>query len=465
MLIRTLVEASRALAAKEISSVELTAYCLNRLASLDVRLNSFLTVTAESALEAAHQADNTPRRSPLQGIPIAHKDLYCTKGVRTTAGSRIFTGYVPDYNAAVVDKLADAGAVSLGKLNLHELAYGISSQNQHFGGVKNPWDLERIPGGSSGGSAAAVAAGLVFCGTGSDTGGSIRIPASYCGVFGLKPTFGRVSRFGCLPLSDWLDHAGPITPGVRDSALILNAIQGYDSRDPDSAMVPPEDFLPPEGDLSLGGVRIGIPRNFYFDRVEAGAAAAVHGMAGVARKLGADLVEVSVPDIAAINLSAITMQLAQVAYTHRRLYDRLEEVGDAVRPLLERGRRITTTEYLAAEQEMARHRKQFAELWRECDLLFTPATPIAAPRIDAVPIDWRDGGDPEDIRLCTTRLIRAVNALQIPASSQPCGFSHEGLPYGLQIIGPMWSEARILHAAAALEDATAFHLRVPAAIS
>jgi aspartyl-tRNA(Asn)/glutamyl-tRNA(Gln) amidotransferase subunit A len=461
---RTLLEASRALEERRISPVELTQLALERIHALNPRLNCFLAVHEDSALNAARALQKQPRRGPLHGIPIAHKDLFCTAGIRTTAGSRIFADYAPDYDAAVVEKLAAAGAISLGKLNLHELAYGITSQNAHFGGVRNPWNLDCIPGGSSGGSASAVAAGLVYCGTGTDTGGSIRIPASYCGVFGIKPTFGRVSRFGCLPLSDWLDHAGPLTPTARDSALILNAIQGYDSRDPDSAMVPPENFLPPD-QPSLRGLSIGVPRNFYFDRVEADAAAAVDGMIQLAGRLGARLVEVDIPDVAALNQAAITMQLAQVAYTHRRIYDRLDEVGPAVRPLLERGRTISTSDYLAAEQQSARLRQQYESVWDACDLVFTPSTPIAAPRIDALPIEWRDGGEPEDIRLCTTRLIRAVNALRYPASSQPCGFSREGLPYGLQIIGPMWSEARILLAAAALEDATDFHLRTPSGIS
>ena len=244
----TIREAASALRERRLSSVELARHALKRIERLNPKLNAFITLTAESALERARLADAELAagrdRGPLHGIPIAHKDLFYTRGVRTTGGSKVYERFVPDSDAYVVEKLDSAGAVSLGKLNMHELAFGITSGNPHFGPVRNPWNPEHIPGGSSGGSAAAVASEMVFAATASDTGGSIRIPASLCGTVGLKPTYGRVSRFGTLPLAFSLDHMGPLARTVRDAALVLNAIAGYDPRDPASAERPVEDFMP-----------------------------------------------------------------------------------------------------------------------------------------------------------------------------------------------------------------------------
>ena len=456
-----ILEAAEQLKAKKVSSLELVQQCLERIKKFDGRLNCFITLTEEAALRRARQADEEiargEYRGPLHGIPIAHKDLFYTKGVLTTAGSKIYASFVPDHDAAVVEKLDQAGAVSLGKLNLHELAYGVSSQNEHFGGVKNPWDTACIPGGSSGGSGAGVAAGFFYCGTGTDTGGSIRIPASYCGIVGIKPTFGRVSRYGCFPLSNQLDHMGPLTKTVRDAAVVLNAMAGYDPRDPYSANLPPENFLPPSGELSLQGLRIGLPANSYFDRVEDGAIAGVEQMAEIAAQAGAKVVRVNVPDLLAMNAAAVTALLAEAAQTHAAHWEqRREEIGAVVRPLLERGRAVSGMDYVAAQEKLHHFRRDFARVWDHCDVLFTPSTPIGAPRIDATAIRWPDGSE-EDPRLGTTRLIRAINFLRYPAMSQPCGFSPNRLPYGLQIIGPLGAEALVLRTGAALEDRTDYH--------
>lgn len=455
-----ILEAAARLKAKKVSSLELTQQCLERIRQHNAKLNAFITLTEESALNRARQADEEiargQYRGPLHGIPIAHKDLFYTKGVRTTAGSKFYADFVPDHDAAVVEKLDQAGAVSLGKLNLHELAYGISSQNQHYGGVKNPWNTDCIPGGSSGGSGAAVAAGFIYCGTGTDTGGSIRIPASYCGIVGIKPTFGRVSRYGCFPLSNQLDHMGPLTKTVRDSAVVLDAIAGFDPRDPYSVNLPPESFLPAAGEISLKGLRVGLPTNGYFDRVESGAAEGVEKMARVAESAGARVIRVRVPDLLAMNAAAVTALLAEAANTHAVNWDRRDMIGEAVRPLLERGRAVSGMDYVAAREKLHLFRREFAGVWKECDVLFTPSTPIGAPRIDAPAIKWPDGSE-EDPRLGTTRLIRAINFLRYPAMSQPCGFSPEKLPYGLQIVGPLNAEALVLKVGAALEDRTDFH--------
>src|SRR5437867_789531 len=300
----TIIEAAAALRARTISATELTSMALDRITRLDPKLNAFITVLEESARAQARQADEELAhgldRSPLQGIPVAVKDVFSTQGVRTTCGSKVFADHVPKRDAAVVEKLRAVGAVLIGKTNMHELAYGITSTNPHFGAVRNPWDLERIPGGSSGGSGSAVAADLVFMAMGSDTGGSIRIPASFCGTVGLKPTFGRVSRFGVLPLDFSLDHMGPLTRTVRDAALTLNALAGFDPRDETCSRQAVEDYLPAQT-ISMRDVRIGVPENFYFRRVDPATAQAVRQTAQTAEALGGQIIPVRVPDIPAIN--------------------------------------------------------------------------------------------------------------------------------------------------------------------
>ena len=285
----TILEAARLLRAKKISSVELVEESLRRISVLNPKLNAFITVMEESARKAARLADQELARgedhSPLLGIPIAVKDVFATRGVRTTVGSKLFAGHIPEHDAAVVERLASAGAVLAGKNNMHELAYGVTSNNPHFGAVRNPHDPGRIPGGSSGGSGAAVAANMVFAAMGSDTGGSIRIPASYCGVVGLKPTYGRVSRFGVMPLDFSLDHMGPLTRSVRDAAVVLSAIAGYDPRDHSSSRRAVEDYDPGTVRASLAGVRIGMPLNFGLDRVSPAVADAVRGAARLAEIL------------------------------------------------------------------------------------------------------------------------------------------------------------------------------------
>lgn len=452
-----------ALRARKFSCVELITDRLRLIEELNPQVNAFITLTADAALAAAKDADAELAagrdRGPLHGIPIAHKDLFATRGIRTTAGSLIYRDWIPDFDAALVNQLALAGCISLGKLNLHELAYGVTSQNEHFGGVKNPWDLTRIPGGSSGGSGAAVALGFVDCGSGTDTGGSIRIPASYCGVAGIKPTYGRVSMYGCLPLARSLDHMGPLARTVRDCALILNAISGYDERDSTSQPVPAEDFVPASGDLSLAGLRIGLPTSFYFQRADPQVVAAVHAMARIAQSAGATLVDVDVPDIAALNQACLTVQLPESLHSIDPHGTRSHLLGRAPRPALERGKSVTAIDYLNAVSAIDRFRAEFAALFTRCDALFVPSTPMTAPLIgaDSVMIEQEE----EDTRMASTRLMRGANALGLPALSLPSGFSDAGLPMGLQIMGPLWQEARILKIGAAIEDRTDFHLRHP----
>ncbi len=458
----TILEAAGKLRAREVSARELTEEALARVAGLNPKLNAFITVLEERARAEARRADEELARGldrgPLHGIPLAVKDVFSTRGVRTTCGSRLFAEHVPDRDAAVVEKLAAAGAVLVGKLGMHELAYGITSANPHFGAVRNPWDTDRIPGGSSGGSGAAVAAGLVFAGMGSDTGGSIRIPASFCGVTGLKPTSGRVSRYGVLPLDFSLDHMGPLARSARDAAVILNAIAGRDPRDASSSREPVKDYLPPDRP-DLAGVRIGLPENFYFERVDPAVEAAVKEMARRAEPLGARVVPVRVPDIAALNAVGRLILLAEASALLEPFLDRRADFGADVLALLDQGRLIPATDYVNAQRLRSLFIEEFRALWKQVDCLFTPATPAAAPLIGQTTV--RFGQAEEDVRLAATRLVRGINVIGAPALAMPCGFDAGGLPLGLQIVGRPFDEDLILRVGAALQDVTDFHVRTP----
>ena len=446
-------EAGELLRSRKVSSVELTMAALARIGRHNAELRAFLTVTDERAMEQARRADSELAagrdRGPLHGLPVAVKDLFLTRGILTTAGSKIYEKYVPDHDAAVVEKLEAAGAVMLGKLNMHELAYGITSANPHFGAVRNPWNRQCSPGGSSGGSGAAVAARMAFVAMGSDTGGSIRIPASFCGVTGLKPTYGRVSRFGALPLSWSLDHMGPLAGSVRDAALGFNAIVGRDARDPTSSRRPGVDFTPDEG-CSIRGVRVGFAEGFYFDHLDTEVESSVRGAIARAGALGASVKAVWLPDIEAVNAVARVILLAEAAAVLTPHLERRELFGKDVLALLDQGRLVPAVDYVNAQRLRRALRREFDGVWREVDCLLVPATPAPAPRIGETTV--RLGGRDEDVRLAATRLVRAVNALGLPALSLPCGLTGGGLPVGLQIIGPAYAEALILRVGAALED-------------
>jgi aspartyl-tRNA(Asn)/glutamyl-tRNA(Gln) amidotransferase subunit A len=445
------------LRARRVSAVELAKDSLARIRKLNPGLNAFLLVTEDVALAQAARADSELAadrdRGPLHGIPVAYKDLFFTRGIRTTAGSKLYENFVPEMDAAVVERMgwgpSGQGAVMMGKLNLHELAYGITSANPHFGPVHNPWNRSHIPGGSSGGSGAAIAAGMVFAAMGSDTGGSIRIPASFCGTVGLKPTYGRVSRYGSFPLGYSLDHMGPLTATVRDAAIVLNAIAGYDRRDPACARRETPDFVPPEG-CSIRGLRVGIPENFYFEGLDADVEWAVRAAIERARALGAELRPVRIPDMAALNTVARVILLAEASAVMGPFLDDRTRFGADVLALFDQGRLVPATDYVNAQRLRRRMRGQFARLWRDLDCLITPTTPNTAPRIGQTTVEL--GGVEEDVRLATTRFMRGINALGLPALSLPCGVSGAGLPIGLQIVGPPFQEQEILRAGAALED-------------
>jgi len=444
-----------ALRARKVSSRELVTQSLREIERLDSKLNAFITVTREAALtEASARDEELARgidRGPLHGIPIAHKDLMRTKGVRTTAGSKIFADYLPRRDAAIVTKLREAGAVSLGKTGLHELAYGITSNNPHFGAIHNPWDLTRIPGGSSGGSAAAVTAGILPFATGTDTGGSIRVPASFCGIVGLKPTFGRVNVRGVLPLGFSQDHVGPLTRTVRDAAIAFQAMADD-----------PTDYVPP-ADSDLTGLRIGLPQNFFMQQVDPEVEASVRAAFDTAAAAGGLVVDVKVPDMEALRSAAATCLLVEAASALRPFLDRRADFGADVLPMLDQGKSIPAIDYIEAQRTRRRIGRQFASLFEQVDCIFTPATPTTAPKIGQKALEIR--GAAEEVRAAATRFTRGMNALGLPAISIPCGFSRSGLPIGLQMIAAARQDDLLLHAAAAMEDAIGLIGRAPSVLA
>jgi aspartyl-tRNA(Asn)/glutamyl-tRNA(Gln) amidotransferase subunit A len=438
-----------------LSPVELTTDCLARIERLNPKLNAFITVTAESALAQARQAEAEIRRGdwrgPLHGIPLALKDLIDTAGVKTTAASLLFKDRVPAEDAEIVRRLKAAGAVLLGKQNLHEFAYGGSSMISAFGEVRNAWNREHIAGGSSGGSATAVAAGLGYGAIGTDTAGSVREPAALCGVVGLKPTYGRVSARGVIPLSTSLDHVGPIARTVADVAVIFAAIAGYDPGDKASVDVPVEDYVAALG-KSLQPLRVGVPREFFFEDLDAAVASAVnHAVSGLAA-LGAEIrdVDLTVP-------TDRTLQIAEAYAVHAEFVTRSPELyqPETLRRI-RTGQNVSPETLLECRRELEQVRHDIVSVFTDVDVLVTPTTPISAPGIAELQ------KNPDLLRpreLLLLRNTRPVNVWGLPAISVPCGFTETGLPIGLQIIGPHWGETAVLRIAHAYEQATAWHKR------
>jgi aspartyl-tRNA(Asn)/glutamyl-tRNA(Gln) amidotransferase subunit A len=453
----TLSEAGTLLREKALSPVDLTEACLARIESHDPALNAFITVTAEQAIAAAAGAAAQIARGeylgPLHGIPVAVKDLFDTAGIRSTSGSKVLADHVPASDSAAVERLRSAGAVSLGKLNLHEFAFGATGVNPHYGPARNPWDTARITGGSSSGSGAAVAAGECLGALGTDTGGSIRIPAALCGITGLKPTFGRVSRRGVLPLSWSLDHVGPMARTAEDCALLLQALAGHDPMDASSSKKVVPDYLAALGE-GLRGLRFGVPTEFFFDDVEPEVERAVREAIDLLTGLGAEVRDVTLPFIAdAPNAVGAIMLPEALAFHQRWLAERPDDYGEDVRYRLENGATFSALHYVQAQ----RFREMIVAAWRDevfdkVDLLAMPATMRAAPLIEQ-----------GDLRT-TFSLIRNTNPLNllgIPAISVPCGFTEGDLPIGLQLAGRWWDEATVLCAAHAYQQATNWHKRRP----
>ena len=435
----TIREMGVALRNRKFSCVELIQRTFAAIRERD-KYNSFITLAEDTALAQAAVCDvelaSGVDRGPLHGVPVAIKDLFYTRGVRTTGGSLVYADFVPDFDATVVSKLQQDGAINVGKTNLHELAYGVTSNNPHYGAVLNPRDTTRIPGGSSGGSASLVAAGLVPMCLGTDTGGSIRIPASYCGIVGLKPTYGRVSRHGVLPLAFSLDHVGPLGSCVEDCALTMNAIaEGSD-----------EFNLDPLQDLR--GVCVGVPTHSYFDRVTEEVSAAVRKTVEEMGRNGASIVEVDVPKLADVNVAAVVVQLAEASALYANYVDS-SLFSEGAWELLQRGRLIAGHEYVNAQRLRAVYQREYELLWQKIDLMVAPTTPITAPLLSEVKVEIN--GEDEEVRMASTRLVRAMNFIGLPALSMPCGNDSKGLPVGLQMISRADSEPRLLQIAKTVE--------------
>ena len=432
--------------------------CLDRIARHDRELGAFITLTSDSALDEARRADidlaNGVDRGPLHGIPVALKDLYDTAGVRTTGGSRIFADRVPERDGAVVERLRAAGVVFLGKLNLHEWALGVTNQNPHFGPACNPWDLTRIPGGSSGGSAVAVASGFCYASPGSDTGGSIRIPAALCGVAGLKPTYGRVSLRGVIPLAWTLDHAGPLARTVHDLALTLAAIAGNDPLDPASSDVATEDYTSGIDD-GARGVRVLVPTNYFFDGIDPEVDAAVREAARVLVKLGASVTEAALPRTELLAAQRAILLTDAAAYHREHLRERAADIGVDVVTRLRAGQTFTGMDYAQARRDRDELRREWLGMLGQHDVILSPTTLIAAPP--------RDAQDAVATAQRLTANTLPFNLTGLPAISIPCGFTGAGLPIGLQLAAGPWRERLLLRVARAYESATTWHERLPLA--
>lgn len=449
---------------QELSPLEATEAVLDRVDKIDRQLNSFITVMRDEALAQAHAAEQEilrgQYRGPLHGIPLAVKDLYYTKGVRTTMGSKIFLDFIPSYDATVIARLRDAGAILIGKLNMHEFARGATNTSSLIGVCHNPWDILRVPGGSSGGSAAAVASGLCFGALGSDTGGSIRIPAALCGIVGLKPSYGRVSRWGVFPLSWSLDHVGPMTRTVTDAALILQAIAGHDRNDATTRTAVVPDYVAAlTGDIQ--GVRLGIPREFYFDHLDAQVGNAVRAAIQTLERAGARIEEVSLPlSKYAAAVGRIISQTESAEIHENLLRTRAMDYSPDVRAGFLAGQLILGKHYIKAQRVRNMIRQEMATVLQRVDALVTPTTPIPAPKINQTTVDM--GGEDLAIMSALSQLTRPANLSGFPAISVPCGFTEDTLPIGLQLIGRPFAEAAVLQIAQAYEQNTSWHQRRPA---
>jgi aspartyl-tRNA(Asn)/glutamyl-tRNA(Gln) amidotransferase subunit A len=464
---------------RSLSPVELTKDCLARIARLDPAIHAFITVTSDSALDQARRAEaeiaRGDWRGPLHGIPLAVKDLIDTAGIRSTAGSALFQDRIPREDAEVVRRLQHAGAVLLGKQNLHEFAYGGSSVIGYYGAVHNPWNLAHIAGGSSGGSAAAVAAEFGYGAIGTDTSGSIREPAALCGVVGLKPTYGRVSARGVIPLAPSLDHIGPIAATVEDVAVILDAIAGFDpgglepvGLDPnDDANDDPNDDPNDQGSRKVpaadyaralrqkpGPLRIGVPRSFFYEELDLEVAAATENALQVLGAMAGDLREIELPVP-----TDRSLQSAEAYAYHAEFVARTPELYEPeTLRRIESGRNLSARDILEQRNQLQNTRREIVGVFENVDVLVTPTTPVVAPTIADL---LQDRDQLRARELVLLRNTRPFNIWGLPAISVPCGFTATGLPMGLQISGPHWQEGRVLQLAYAYEQATDWHRRQP----
>jgi aspartyl-tRNA(Asn)/glutamyl-tRNA(Gln) amidotransferase subunit A len=450
---KTIQELAPLLKKRSLSPVELVEDCLGQIEKTEPILNTFITVLAEQSLQAAAQAEKEIMqgryRGVLHGIPYSAKDLYLTKGIRTTAGSEILCEYTPDYNATVIERLNQAGAILVGKNNLHEFAYGTTNENDYFGPCRNPWDVRMIPGGSSGGSAASVSACSSIFSLGTDTGGSIRIPSALCGVTGIKPTYGRVSKRGVIPLSWSQDHAGPLAKSVWDTAAVLAAIAGYDSNDPASAGQEVPDYIEELSGrrLDLKDLTVGICPDYYAGRLHPEIEQIFQQVIGWLETAGARIREISYPSKEVAAISSILTMVEAYAYHKSYLRTSPEKYGSIVRRRLEKGQYIPAYAYVNAQRVRQQDQQEWERIYREIDLLISPTTVVPAFPVGQQMIQF--GAELVDPRIhgTLTYMTSPGDFNGYPAVSLPCGFTADRLPVGFQIQGKPFDELRIFQAA------------------
>jgi aspartyl-tRNA(Asn)/glutamyl-tRNA(Gln) amidotransferase subunit A len=460
-----MTELARLIAGKQASPVEVTQAHLDRIASLDGKLRSYITVAGDAALAAARAAEAAVMTGDalgaLHGVPIGLKDLYCTSGIATTGGSRILADWVPLEDATAVSRLTAAGAIVLGKLNMHEFAYGPDGVNPHYGTPWNPWDVgtHRICGGSSSGSGAAVAAGLCAGALGSDTGGSIRIPSALCGITGIKPSYGRVSRAGVLPLAWSLDHVGPMCRTAADCALMLGVMAGYDPRDPTTSVLPVPDYMAALTG-AVKGLRVGVLRASFMEAADAPQREAVEQAVTTLEGLGATTEDV---DLKTVSLSAgaayAIVTVEAYAYHEAWLKTRAREYGDDVAQRLRLGAFVSGSDYLRGQRTRTLVRNEVDAALARLDVLVAPTTPIAATEPDQRQVEI--AGERQPVRSSLVRFTRPFNVSGHPVASVPCGFTADGLPIGVQIVGRPFDEATVLRVADAYQRASDWHTRRP----
>jgi aspartyl-tRNA(Asn)/glutamyl-tRNA(Gln) amidotransferase subunit A len=460
----SLVDASRGVSSREVSPIELVEACLERIRATDELLRAYISVYEDRALEVARAAETMiaagHRLGPLHGIPIALKDQIGMAGLRTTAGSKVLADWKPEEDAAVVAALKGAGAIVIGKTNQHEFAWGGTSANPHYGFVRNPWDPERFPAGSSGGSGAAVAAGTCYGALGTDTGGSVRLPSAVNGIVGLRPTIGRVSNRGVIPLAWSMDTVGPMTRTAEDCAVMFGVIAGHDLNDPGTAPVPVDDYT---ADLDRGvtGIRIGVVPGYFFDHLQPAVHDAVRGALETLEGLGAMVIEVKVENIHG-NISAqLTVESCEPSAYHQRwLRERPDDYGEDVRTLLELGEMHLAIHYIQAQRYRALLRREFLDAFRSVDAFICPTLPFTATPIGATTVVIEDGVE-EDMLSAIMQFTGVPSLTGLPSLNVPCGFDSDGLPVGMQIIGRPFDEAMLFRIGAAFQAETEFHTRHP----
>ena len=460
----SLAQAARLVKSKEISPVDLVGACLDRIKSVDGRLSSYISVFEDEARKVAKASETMIMAGhdlgPLHGIPVALKDNLAVRGFRTTAGSKVLKDWIPDHDATVTERLRRAGAIFLGKLNMHEFAWGGTSDNPHYGAVRNPWDTERFPAGSSGGSGVAVAARTCYGAIGTDTGGSIRLPSAINGVVGIRPTYGRVSNYGIIPLAWSMDTAGPMTRTVEDCAIMFNAIAGHDPKDASTSRAATTDYT--DGlQRGVKGLRIGVVPGYFFHHLQAPVRDAVKSGMKTLAGLGAEIVDVGIENIHG-NISAqLTIEAAEPSTYHQRwLREQPDNYGADVRSLLEIGEMLLATHYLQAQRYRTLLRQEFLEAFKKVDVFICPTLPFTATKVGAMKVVIENGVE-EDMLSAIMQFTGVPSLTGLPSLNVPCGFDPDGLPVGMQIIGRPFDEALLFRIGAAFQSSTDFHTRAP----